>query len=68
MIQKVIEAAILMASGTAFFATNPRVGQGGGLYLSLKLVLLGGENLKLLGGDVCRKWGRPAGFHLHPHY
>ena len=33
MIKKVVEAAIFMAIGAALFAANPRVGQGGSVYL-----------------------------------
>ena len=33
MIKKVVEAVIFMAMGAALFAANPRVGQGGGVYL-----------------------------------
>ena len=33
VIKKVTEAVIFMAIGAALFAANPRVGQGGGVYL-----------------------------------
>ena len=33
MIKKVSEAVIFMAIGAALFAANPRVGEGGGIYL-----------------------------------
>ena len=33
VIKKVSEAVIFMAMGAALFAANPRVGQGGGIYL-----------------------------------
>jgi len=33
VIKKLSEAVILMAIGAALFAANPRVGQGGGVYL-----------------------------------
>ena len=33
VIKKVLESVIFMAMGAALFAANPRVGQGGGLYV-----------------------------------
>ena len=33
VIKKVSEAVIFMAIGAALFAVNPRMGQGGGIYL-----------------------------------
>tara|TARA_B100000475_G_scaffold127741_1_gene93332 strand:+ start:169 stop:366 length:198 start_codon:yes stop_codon:yes gene_type:complete len=33
VIKKVFEAVIFMAVGAALFAANPRMGQGGGVYL-----------------------------------